>query len=496
MSVNKIYFKLRREVDNQFLQEIARREITWLVKDKLGNKGWKFVRARVEPTEKEGYDYRVLTKRKVPLNQIADRIVYTEEIYDCSKNKKYDCNCSFWEQYILEDLEIYDFELQDLALLNIIHPYQHGNIFNYSSQTIYSINEDSEIESVTALISGFSEEEIRNELSSYMDDISEMLLPGGSRTNKSMGDLPLETGALTGTKALLKLKTKKDFSELYNFDRPPGLIPINKIEENINLDSKIVEEAEKRDLALNLHLHDMNSNIYLTFMKHPRCSNTKRIEKNEGSYDGAFEIRKFKLIENIRSNLYGYKGFDEGEIKKLVYENKEGWKVYLFRPGFKDCEDFYVELHAPEDEDKSIVFSEKEPKPAFTKIFSESKTYFENKETDKIFTKAIYEIWKAKRDILDIIDEYSSKLRSKNIEFNYNPEGFLLMIHYLYLVEDINYRFWYHPPSRGYLYRKLGRNDPFNGFLNIKAGNHDLLSEAKNIAMIERPERFRGEYQP
>lgn len=484
--------------------ELSRREICWLIKDRLlrkgKQKGWSFIRAQVEPKTiddlrqefssmgfgaklrneelsafgKTGNIFGVSLYDKIDINHLKNRLVYCDKIaeMDSGRITLHSCDKQFWTREMLEFWSPRRDEVE-CTIFNIINPYQGVMIADLNTERLIDIRtkniatfEDKDISSLSITCTKYIIETSNlKELTQIVNRVSKFLLPGSMRGRRAMDTLGLETGALTGAVALF------EFEETNTAN-----IPI------------FLELADRRGLSIHLYLSDPTTQItYVGLRNHQIDSLAKRME---GKFDGKFEIRKFKLVEYIRNHLPGHKG-PEGIKDTVWHVTKNGWEVHLHRPGYKDCEDFYIELIQPKDISKSLTFSERDPKPIFEKIFREAKLHFQCPKTGKAFADAVWEIWQAERNITEIIVKYLQKLEGCTTNISYDTEGFLLMIHYIFVVEDMNYRFWYHPPIRGLMKRKLGRNLPMNCLIQVLAGNDfPLESMVKNL--IPRPSRFQG----
>lgn len=495
------------EVDkatNDFEIELARREICWLVKNKLvygtpagrGQLGFSFVRAQVElPSESS---LRSLINEPVPMPaSIRERLEATEPIFfsvplrkmvdtsslqhrlsfssrvlswnieDKAPSEEFLCGGEFWNTRFAHHLVPHgSSNLADRAIFNIAHPFDQGVVATLDDDVLVDVQDgtvnrgiDSNVAKthvITTLVS-LTESSLTSggghDISAIAKRISAWALPGTSMSGEPKATGDKEAGLTTGALSAANIIYRIELAEEAGSKKKHG---------KESLVSDIVKANDAVRLSIHLYLEDRaESVLYLGFKKIPRDRN---LEELGPRFDPSHEVRKLKLVEYIRNTHPGFKGpFGDRSTQVNL---RSGWTMVVTRPGFKDCEDFRVHLEGPNGEHVNPYFDEK---PDFETIFKEARIRLLCEHFGGEWLLAVYRLWLCEDDtqntIESVIDDY---LATKcDCDFEYDDEAFLWLIHLLFIEEDMNYRFWYHPPLKGLKYRKQGRDMPMNAILRL-----------------------------
>lgn len=497
-------------IKNHVDLELARREICWLVKDRLiprtpagrGQKGFSFIRAQVEPISCDNrvnlpfgtfekqilFDYKgvgvdnctdieepafvVPLKREINLSFIRKRLAFSTHITKVvdsltKKPENFQCTKNFWLNTPNKTLLSHTNQsLADMAIFNIVHPYQEGLSFNIKTGRLTDINNgetlkpDSIHENRLKIASTIVPMELKNEkdketspeqLEKLVAKVASLSLPG----YKMMTPIG-STGALSGANALFVLKYSDSEQDFANKRIADSVI------------KQLIELGDKHNMSLYLYLeHRTESKVYIVLKKHPRDSN---LDYYGPAFNHAHEIRRLRQVEQIRNSHPGHKG-PNGK-RELVQKLTSGWSLKIIRPGFKDCEDFHVMIESPQE---VVIDPYAGKKPNFETIFEEARRYLVCPHSAANWLTAVFNLWFAEENPEKIINRFTTNLQKCECmtDLRYAPDAFLWLIYYLFVEEDMNYRFWYHPPMRGLRYRKQGRDMPMNAILQIATAPFD-----------------------
>lgn len=461
MTETTLYLRLEKNFNRT---DLARMEICWLIKDALGlnetpktqQKGFSFVRAQIQPIKSEdalklknriGIEVatrtilKTILKHPLPLRTIKNRVASADLIVQESNNSFdfIDVDDEFWVKSQLNYLPSFE-----RAMLNIAHPYHQGAILIEPLNRI--VKYDSLSNEILSIYLDYSsvenpETELIKSLSRNFNIIKAGSQVGQFRNN--LKDLNLETGALSSMNVLVKIpQHQKD------------------------LEVKFVEICEKKDLAPHIHI-ELPTGVFLGFKPHPRDEEIKTPDFIK--YDPGHELRRLDAVEEVRNMLHGHKG-PYGSCREKICHKRNGWEIYITRPGFKDCEDFIVDIISP-DKDSDIHYSSKPSEtPFFKQIFEEINKYLSDPKSRDSFLQTIHDLWWETKPHRDIIRNHNIPKVEGTL---YDTDAFLYLLYYVFIVEDMNYRFFYHPVRMGVKKRKQGRDRPYTVILRL-AANEDL----------------------
>lgn len=530
-----ITFLTRKKLSPLYL-ELARREICWLIKDQLipgtpaghAQLGFSFVRAQVRPftfkdgklfsstyeetlynetfielrnyiTKSEETGFIVPLRAEINLSPLIKRLAFSDCIINIPSpptiedTKSVSCTREFWTTFAEHLILQKNLTSVDKAIFNITHPYHEGCSASVTSATVTNLTTGKILEtndfyrhkiaSTFAQIHVEENESIKlfvDRMKPLMNKVALLSLPG----NK-MNSVIKNTGALSGANVMLI------FDNIKNTESQAGSRElIHYIRETIRI-------GDSHGLSLNLFLSDIkNKKVYLGLKKHPRDS---RLDNLGPEFNPGHEIRRLKQVERVRNTHPGYKKGPYGN-REVVKELSSGWILKIARPGFKDCEDFHVTVESPEGVEMDPYAGKS---PNYEIILEEARRHLECSHSGAMWLHAVFHLWLADQEphktIKDFLKDYP-ECECMN-DFRYDDEAFLWLLHYLFVEEDMNYRFWYHPPIRGLRYRKQGRDMPMNGILRVATNpsDEDLPQDTngqtrQNGGLVGRPREseFKG----
>jgi len=503
---------LTHGIANQIDLELARREICWLIKDRLipstaagrAQKGFSFIRAQVEPTSCEGladllferfekqvptgYIRKVLNgyldnlektafivplKKEIDFSPLIRRLAFSKSIIKFfgppieGKIEKLTCKKDFWLTPSKKtSLVQANQSLADMAIFNIIHPYQEGYSFNVetgiltdvvSGKTLKSgdIAEHKSKIASTIVPMDLGDEQYRKfsneKIDTLVKKVASWSLPGHEMTSAINS-----TGALSAANALFILRYGEKDRKGANKELLESVI------------GKLVSFGDNYGMSLYMYLKNSEElKVYIGLKKHPRDS---KLDDLGPTFNSMHEIRRLSQVEQIRNTHPGHKG-PYGN-KKIVKELTSGWTLIITRPGFKDCEDFHVMMESPQD---VMIDPYAGKRPNFETIFEEARRHLACPHSGAEWVEAVFHLWFADEDPEEVIDGFLIQLPKCKcmLDLRYANDAFLWLIYYLFVEEDMNYRFWYHPPMRGLRYRKQGRDMPMNAILRLAVDPFD-----------------------
>ena len=531
---------LTNRISNQVGMELARREICWLIKDRLipstaagrAQAGFSFVRAQVEPTSREGlvdilferfgkqvptdYIRKVLNgflrnfeetafivplRKEIDLSPLVRRLAFSKSIVKISgapvegNIAKLVCTRKFWLTSWSKNLIARgNHSSADMAIFNIIHPYQEGCTVNVENGSLTDIASGkvlkpddfaeykSKIASTVVPINideGLSLKLSNEKLNHLVKKVASWSLSGNV-----MKDVIGSTGALSAANTLFILRHRGKDREESNKKVLESLI------------RKLIRFGDSYGMSLHLFMKNRKeSKIYLGLKKHPRDS---KLDELGPPFNPMHEMRKLEQVEQVRNTHPGYKGpyGNREKIQKLT----SGWALLIARPGFKNCEDFHVMLESPQEVKIDPYAGNR---PNFQTIFEEVRRHLVCPHSGAQWLEAVFHLWFADKNpegvIRDSLKQFPECECMQNLR--YDNEAFLWLIYYLFVEEDMNYRFWYHPPIRGLRYRKQGRDMPMNGILRVAVDPFDKSLPKKTEeqtrrtgGLVKRPSflEFRG----
>ena len=537
--------------ESSVITKLARLELYWLIKDLLTStkqKGWSFARAQVEPFDanlpSSGVEYlpkairsdvsavlkeflpakQELVAFRIPLydqidtEKLAERLFLSQELMAISfKRKKisesmrYVCNQRFWKNDVKRAWATSDDWIR-LAALNLVCPYKKGKVLNLGKNLVIDIQSQNvakiegppyehwdSIVDVVGLCDSLDCTELDTTPSCLGDRLnlySRILLLGSSRRELSMSNLDLKTGALTGGIALLDLR------------QPDGG------DNTSNSIAEIIHKAYGLNLAPHFFLSGLNLGRTFEFLCLRKHEIDLRVADIEGDLDGLFEFRRFRMVEKIRNMLPSHKG-PNGQKQLRIKETASGWGIVLEGPGYKHCEDFTIERVTPEGKklqgwgDFEAIFAlafihASCPKSGERFLDTVRKLWWAQEEPGTLIRDATFEIGKAKRsadEIARITENLPERLSHlwKLPDFDQcftsmRIEAYLWFLYYLFILENLSYRFWVHPHVRGMLKRKQGRDMPYNSTLQWVSGNpieHDTSKLVPKPTVYNGPEHLR-----
>lgn len=523
-------------ITNRLQRTLARREICWLIKDRLipgtpaghSQAGFSFVRAQVQPTSYDGVVeilserfekelspnqiheeldeflqshletmFIVPLKKGIELSPLIRRLVFCRSIIKVSgvpvkeNISKYNCSKRFWSTSWSENLLPEDNStLISKSIFNIVHPYPEGYSANVNNETLTNIANGKFIKTInfvkyrskiasTFVSIDISQEHSDSELSALVRRVASWALPGTTMKGERecMKNAISNTGALSAANTIFMLRNRNNIpAGIYSKRVKPLVQKLIKYGDNYGLSLHMLIESRKE------------GKVFLGLKKHPRDS---ELDVLGPPFNPMHEVRKLMQVEEIRNTLPGYKG-PYGEREK-IRRLSSGWNIVIHRPGFKNCEDFHVLLETP----KGIEINPYAGKsPNFETIFKEVRRHLACPHSGRQWLESVFHLWFADMNPEEVITESIRKFPNcectKN--FRYNNEAFLWLLSYLFVEEDMNYRFWYHPPIRGLKYRKQGRDMPMNGILWVAADPMDKSIPQKmdqqtrrNGGLVRRP---------
>lgn len=235
----------------------------------------------------------------------------------------------------------------------------------------------------------------------------------------------------------------------------------------------------------------------LLFKLHPRAQEIQNIPPE---FDAAHERRKLAYTEWAREKLPGYRQTDWG-VRRTVIEAFNGWEVIIKKPGRKDAEDFIAIIDGPTDE--SFKFDIEDDQALFAEIFNEVTRHLDCSQSGAAFAEALTKIYEATISADELSDELAEL--AANLPPHSDPgtlryqnrRAFLWLLALVFIVEDTNYRFNFHPiETGGPQYRKQGRDQPMNAILTqIALKDIDaktVADQSRNGDLPGRPDKFYG----
>lgn len=243
--------------------------------------------------------------------------------------------------------------------------------------------------------------------------------------------------------------------------------------------------------------YELGADRVLLFKLHPRDSDLDDIGPG---FDADHELRRLEQVEWARQSLPGFKFGAAGGGRVTVLDGFDGWTVSAEKPGIKDPSDFKVRIEGPE------LTETLDAQPEFVKIFSEAMWNLHCPESGKAFLEAVHRLWEATdsaRELPEVIGALGDDLPpcTNDDELRYPRRAFLWMLAMLFVIEDVNYRFNFHPLPQFNppLYRKQGRDQPMNAILQLGASEFsgDLAEDLGTRSINEggtyaRPRGFDG----
>lgn len=499
--------------------ELARRECYWLVKDQLTDTkqtGWSLSLGQVEPYPPhldEGVLGHITTENREQLESIIDeflegnrgfllplseriseaafagrlatidRIGVIDGLEDATMETVADIG-DFWSEADIALPKFQSSEAQRLGAFNIAHPYSVGYIATTTDSSRYSLSteglkrtssDEGPVFTIYSHLDGTSLDALVNKIT----DLQDMLPTGtGLRVSKhceaeaefAMNELDLDTGALSAGSVLVEV----DGTD--NHDRV----------------AELIERLDRFGLSIaGDYLTDEAT--FLLFKFHPRHSETNEAGPD---FDGAIERRKLGHTEWARSRLPGYKHLDSG-TREVTLAKFDQWTISVKRPGRKDADDFTYHLNGPG------LDTQAETKPYLHRVFIDVGRHLHCPESGEAFLEALVRLWKAEvqmEECASFVDDLHEELPPCSIadDLWYDRRVLLYALGLQFIVEDLNYRFNFHPRYRAPSYRKQGRDQPMNGLLRVGAMPYDeeafeeLAESTKSGGLIHRPATFEG----
>ncbi|CAI49271.1 uncharacterized protein NP_2360A [Natronomonas pharaonis DSM 2160] len=508
--------------------EIARREVLWLLKDQADS-GWGLTLAGVEehpPTlqgaagflghndisEAHANDVEVAIDDfrgeepcyLAPFNDDIDAEYLASRLADTSRVAKIPSmndpdnvrpvsnTNGFWETSQLPDF--FDgAERASGASFNIAHPYQAGPVLDVSDMSEYTVDSSgfnhtpiSDGPLFTVLVH-FGEDVDATLDQLITENILNRVPPGSSRISprhhceadpdyamdevQVQGELDIQTSATCGGSILARVSEQSTTDAEIN---------------------KIVARLDKWGFSI-AGEYVSGSERFILFKMHPRHSDLDDIGPG---FDPSHERRKLNHSEWARETLPGYRQGVAGD-RQTVIDEFDGWRVLVEKPGRKDAEDFIGLIEGPEGEQLEFDIDQ----APFEEIFSEVKRNALCESSGREFMQALYRLYRAEdrgTDLRDAIVELADDLppHSNPDELRYsNRRAFLWLLALVFIVEDVNYRFNFHPIERGGpQYRKQGRDQPMNAILKVLAEinktEEELAEQSRSGELPERLDRY------
>ncbi|QLD89100.1 hypothetical protein HWV07_08680 [Natronomonas salina] len=506
---------------NEADTSIVRREIFWLIKDRLidtKQTGWSLSHGQIEPyppesddgvlahisTEKtdsirnlltdffsNGCGFLVPLSERIDDNQMSRRLAGIDAIglIEDPTNpsiEPLDGVGAFWSESPLQFPMFTSDNRHSKSVFNIAHPYATGTGLMADVDKEYMVNPDGLRQSDTAEGPLYSvvlrpDPLDIDTITSRLQECIERIPTGTSLTVSrhceaeakfAMNELDLTTGALSAGSVLLELSDQ--------IDTDP---------ETVN---RVIEVFDTLGISLAGEYKTSTGHFFL-FKFHPRHS---EVESAGPAFDGARERRKLAQTEWARQSLPGYKHLDSGK-RKLDIATFGDWTISVERPGRKDADDFTYHIDGPD------LTTKEETKPLLSRVFIDVGRHLNCPDSGKEFLGALYRLWDAQvpmSEAPDIIEKLDAEMPqcSEAVELWYDRRVLLYILVIQFTVEDLNYRFNFHPTYGGPSYRKQGRDQPMNGLLRVGAQPFDeeafdnLAESTKEGGLIHRPTEFNG----
>ncbi|UPV75309.1 hypothetical protein M0R89_04395 [Halorussus limi] len=492
----------RKEVS----ESLVRREFAWLIKNQLydtNQLGWSFSHGQVNRYPVSGRDSMLSNLSKgnigdvetvincfrkenpcfiVPLGEeinieiVAQRAATIEAVGEISDitnpDVRYCDNVgAFWDEQATTAPDVFqDAPPERRGVFNISHPFEHGPFLDGDSNDRYEIHRDGwqtmdpsgPIYSIYFPINADSNTSVDSSFKKIWSLCSR--LPTGSNMSVESHTRLKPTYEVTqGPKYSISGNTLTFNSGAVS----PGSLVL-AIEDSIQ--ESEINELLRRCSTLGLSIateHSSGSSIYFLLKLHPLHKDNPKPH-----YKASRERRKLAQTEWARDEVPGYKKistFESGPREHCLITVNSRQVVVKRTSGEggrgKDSDDFMWAIGNEEPE----LFS----------VFRDTQRALACEESGRAFLDAIYDIWEATWEI----DKLPSQLQRLHDELppNSNAQDMeygrlaLLWIYALqFIVEDINYRFNFHPvklAQNRIKYRKQGRDQPMNIVLRIAASN-------------------------
>ncbi|WP_136591477.1 hypothetical protein [Salinigranum halophilum] len=501
------------------VRNLTRREIFWLVKDRLVETeqiGWSFAHGQVEPyppSVDEGVlgqlavettplkkaveaffegqrGFIVPLEERIDVASIVDRLATVEQVgviqdVQAPQVEPITGNGNFWETYQLKT-ELTTGSPGRRAAFNIVHPYQEGPLFdantgrefrltptgiepaNVSDGPLYSVFFATELSKIEGLVGDIQELVSRVPTGTYLATSNHC----EAESRFAMDEQDIKTDALSAGSVLVELSG-------------------NLTRDSAAIDS-FVEKLDRYGLSLSGEFAASEA-TYFVFKFHPRHGD---VETAGPPFSGNRERRKLSHTEWARDHLPGYKRLSSG-VREVTVASFDEWDISVQRPGRKDADDFTYHINGPG------VSGVKETKPHLHRIFNDVARHLYCPDSGTAFLDALYRIWDAEipmDDCVQFVEEVDKMIPACSDDENlwYDRQVLLYSLALQFVVEDLNYRFNFHPTYGGPSYRKQGRDQPMNGLLQVGADQlsedeiEEVAESTKSGGLLERPQTFSG----
>lgn len=523
VGTNKLYFIAG---DKHTEPDIARREALWLFKDQA-DAGWGLSLGGIEPVspglQEEGItnhpeldadqvtgireaqekfaggsgcyiaplESEIDTERMAA--RIADftRIAQQDDLTEPSSLTNISPVGAFWETSSLPAF-FAGLKRHSGAAFNIAHPYTGGTVYDATDESFYQVG-DSKFEEAadadgpiftlllnTAEVDGSLDTILSKSLLNRIPKGSDNMAPRHhckSEPEYHMSGaeslLDVSSSATCGGSILLRYRNSEEVNKQINRD---------------------VAELDEWGFSI-AGEYTNSSDVLVLFKMHPLHTDLKKLGP---PFDAAHERRKLDHTEWARANLPGYRQGIAGD-RTTVIDEFDGWRVLIEKPGRKDAEDFIALIEGPENEELEFDIDQ----APFEEIFREVERNARCEESGTEFMQAVHRIYRATDSgvsltsaIAEMAENLSEHSSPDTLRYE-NRRAFLWLLALVFIVEDINYRFNFHPIERGGpSYRKQGRDQPMNAILQaiatLDADMSEIADQSRGGNLPARPDQFHG----
>lgn len=499
--------------------ELTRREIFWLVKDRLlgtGQNGWSFAHGQVEPyppivgagvlgqltvdtapiheAVEEFFEGQtgliVPLEERINATSVVDRLATVEQAGVIQ-----DIQTPQVEVLVGED-EFWDTSTSKSALaagsperraaFNIAHPYLTGPVFDGEADKEFRLTP-----------TGFELAERGNGplYSAFFNSETAELKGLAAKIQKLVPRIPTGTYLAVSNHCEAESRFAMDKQEIETNALSAGSVLVEvsgTLAQDSAATASFIEQLDQHGLSLAGDFQTDDA-AYLLFKFHPRHG---EVETAGPSFAGNHERRKLSHTEWAREYLPGYKHLESGE-REVTVASFDEWEITVQRPGRKDADDFTYHINGPG------LSRVEETKPHLHRIFIDVSRHLYCPESGPAFLDALYRIWNAEipmDDCAEFVEDVNETMLACSEAENlwYDRRVLLYSLALQFVVEDLNYRFNFHPTYGGPSYRKQGRDQPMNGLLQIGASQlseteiEELAESTKSGGLLERPQSFAG----
>lgn len=469
---------------------LARREIYWQLKDRATT-GYGFPLSQVEPVEdglppaieamelpRDAEDrLREELARRTPDHgyyavpettahdgeRLASRLALAESILifpdleEPSTVRTLEADASWWEEGPGSGFPGSQ-EADTQAALNIAHPYMTGTLWHPDLGDDVHIIEDHGAQSVS------------------FDSLDGPLYTAAlSPTEGSWGSaedvLPRVRGSLAkqdgfGGWATHDMRSEVTEGDLQTECVSPGSLLVTLPPDLEAMDEAVLDfirDCDEQGLSLAGH-YPSRDRGHLLFKLQPR---DPELDEIGPGFSPERELAKLHQVQWARETFAGYKLGPPGGARERTLDRFDGWRIYVERPGRKAADDFTVHVEGPDEERELDLEDGLEP---FTLIFTEGMLRMHDRKSGEDFLEAVWRLWTADQSPDEVIDEMAPKVVPCEYEdeLAYPARALLWIIGLVFIVEDVNYRFNFHPLPRSMVrYRKQGRDQPMSAILGL-----------------------------